>query len=223
MPEAVLGDQFWQDEVKEVCSCFFLQKLSTKVFVSQTGNWSAVLLLDALQGTQERPDRHLLRKNTEQFSGNRIKAGLASSHCCIAHGIRSFAIDCYGPGLQTANCICANISDSELLFLSIQGWAVFQLVQNLCCNPQSVLEFHQLRTWELRGICGWTTQNHQKNITSLSTISTHWPVLKNSFFLKTLLLSCKELSWRCFPGAKQKSLEEQISSASFPPLSVSDT
>lgn len=61
--------QFWQDEVKEVSSCFFLQKLFSKIFVAQTGNWNwnAVLLLDALQGTQEKPDRDLLVFTYEKY------------------------------------------------------------------------------------------------------------------------------------------------------------
>lgn len=80
-----------------------------------------MLLLDALQGTKEKPDRDVLIKNTKQFSGNRIKAGVASSHCSIAHAISSVVIDCYGPGLQRANYICAYTSDSELLLLSIRG------------------------------------------------------------------------------------------------------
>lgn len=106
-----------------------------------------MLLFDALQGTQERPGRDLLMRNTKQFSGNRIKAGLASSHCCIAHGISSFAIDCYGPGLQRANYMCAYTSDSELLFLIFLHPEVGRfLAENLCCNPESILEFPQLRS-----------------------------------------------------------------------------
>lgn len=88
-------------------------------------------------------------KITKQFSGNRIKAELASSHYCITHGISSFAIDSYGPRLQRANSMCAYTSDSELLFLIFlhPGVGSFSAgAENLCCNPESVLEFPQLRT-----------------------------------------------------------------------------